>query len=391
MACPSILTMRLRVFFGLIIIYVIAAFGWLTYSLINFSNNEYVLKEQILKAGKQACVLNVIERAKAGEMGKENTGRYFLRQIEIDIDTQQLNEFLTAYNYGSYIAEFLIKPDSTHNLDIKVSETKKEMLKLELAQKKRLYFFEAILLTILVGAGIYGVYSSVRIIYSLNKQQNNFLLSVTHELKTPIASMKLMLQTIQRRKLSEEKHAELVNKAIENSDRLNELTEKMLTAMQIENKRYTYGFEVFSLSDMVESMVLHYQNQVELKAFVEEGVNINGDPFILRISINNLVENAIKYGDEQPIEIRLHQNGKQAVIIVKDLGNGIPENQRKRIFKKFYRIEDEEVRDTKGTGLGLYIVKQTIEKHGGKVEISNNSPHGSIFTVSLPIKKMSSP
>ncbi|MFT5157756.1 MAG: signal transduction histidine kinase [Bacteroidia bacterium] len=324
-------------------------------------------------------------------MGKENTGRYFLRQIEIDIDTQQLNEFLTAYNYGSYIAEFLIKPDSTHHLDIKVSETKKEMLKLELAQKKRLYFFEAILLTILVGAGIYGVYSSVRIIYSLNKQQNNFLLSVTHELKTPIASMKLMLQTIQRRKLSEEKHAELVNKAIENSDRLNELTEKMLTAMQIENKRYTYGFEVFSLSDMVESMVLHYQNQVELKAFVEEGVNINGDPFILRISINNLVENAIKYGDEQPIEIRLHQNGKQAVIIVKDLGNGIPENQRKRIFKKFYRIEDEEVRDTKGTGLGLYIVKQTIEKHGGKVEISNNSPHGSIFTVSLPIKKMSSP
>jgi signal transduction histidine kinase len=114
---------------------------------------------------------------------------------------------------------------------------------------------------------------------------------------------------------------------------------------------------------------------------------VKGDRFIVRISINNLVENALKYGGDNPVEIHLYTKDNKAVIDVKDHGIGIPESERKRIFKKFFRVEDEEVRDTKGTGLGLYIVKQTINKHGGKIEVLDNQPKGTIFRVLMPLSK----
>ncbi|MBI1306110.1 MAG: GHKL domain-containing protein [Bacteroidetes bacterium] len=378
--------MRLRFFFFLIIIYVIAAFGWLTYSLVTFSHNEYTLKDQILKAGMQACVLRVIEMGKNDEFATANAEVYHLRQIELNVDPDKLNRFLKSYNYGSYQAKFGVQGD-LKTIDLVVAAEKTQEIKSELDSKVRLYMFEAVLLTILVGAGIYGVYSSVQMIYNLNKQQNNFLLSVTHELKTPIAAMKLMLQTIRHRNLPDEKRNELMDKAIENSDRLNELTENMLTAMQIENDRYMYARDLFSVSDMMHSAEEHYRNQIPISAEIEENLEMVGDRFILRISLNNLIENAIKYSGNQPIHIRLFAQKDKAVIEVCDEGPGVPESERKKIFKRFYRVEDEEIRDTKGTGLGLFIVKQSVEKHKGNVSVRPNSPKGSIFRIELPLVK----
>lgn len=378
--------MRIRVFFVLIIIYVIAAFGWLTYSLVNFSHNEYKLKDQILKAGRHACILRVIEKGKNNEFATPNAELFHLRQIEINIDRRILDQYLSIYNYGAYRAEYLLS-GAGKQIDIRVSENKKKKLQTDLNNKVRLYMFEAILLTILVGAGIYGVYSSVNMIYNLNKQQNNFLLSVTHELKTPIAAMKLMLQTIRTRNLTDDKKNELLDKAIINSDRLNELTENMLTAMQIENDKYTYARELFSVSDMMMSVADHYKLHPHITAEIEDDLEMVGDRFILRISINNLVENALKYSQNQVVHLKLYRNNDKAVIEVVDEGIGIPDDQKSKIFRRFYRVEDEEIRDTKGTGLGLFIVKQSIVKHGGKVWVSNNTPRGSIFTVELPLVK----
>lgn len=375
--------MRLRFFFFLIIIYVIAAFGWLTYSLVSFSHNEYKLKDQILKAGRQACILNVIEKGKNNEFDSESATLYNLRRIELKIDPNKLDRYLANYNYGSYKAEY----QDDHSLNVEISAQKIVELEDELKNKIRLYMFEAFLLTILVGAGIYGVYSSVKLIYNLNKQQNNFLLSVTHEFKTPIASMKLMLQTIRTRNLTDEKKNELLDKAILNSDRLNELTENMLTAMQIENDKYTYASDLFSLTDMMQAAVDQYQFQYQISSELAQDVEMIGDRFILRISINNLIENALKYSEDGPVHISLSVAKDKAVIQIADQGRGIPESERKRIFRRFYRIEDEEIRDTKGTGLGLFIVKQTVEKHRGSVVVSNNQPKGTIFTITLPIAK----
>jgi len=118
---------------------------------------------------------------------------------------------------------------------------------------------------------------------------------------------------------------------------------------------------------------------------IEENVEVYGDRFILRISMNNLLENAIKYGNSASISVRLFTQENMAVIEIKDQGIGIPESERKKIFKKFYRVGDEEVRETKGTGLGLFIVKETVEKHGGNVRVTQNEPQGSIFRVELPL------
>ncbi len=378
--------MRLRLLFIFIVIYILVAFGWLTYSLLNFSNTEYQLETKVLEAGRQACVLRLIEKSKNNEFNSTDAIHIHFKQAEIDADTNKMNLFLSTFNRGSYEANYQWQ-DNRWNLDINIAEAQLDRLTTKLNNRVRLYVFQALLLTILVAIGVYGVFNSIQLIYRLNKQQNNFLLSVTHELKTPIAAMKLLLQTIKTRKLDEERRNELLEKAINNSDRLNELAENMLTAMQIENDNYAYGKEPFSISDMMNLMVESFQMRADLDAEIEQGVEIYGDRFILRICMNNLLENAIKYGEEQPIEVSLSRQDDKAVVKVKDQGIGIPESESKKIFKKFYRVEDEEVRNTKGTGLGLFIVKETIEKHGGIIKVLPNDPKGTIFRVELPLAK----
>lgn len=376
--------MRIRLFFILIIAYIIVAFGWLTWSLISAVDNEYILENQVLRAGKQACVLRIIEKGKNSELLGPDSGSVFLQQIELKADTNSIHRYLRTYNYGSYAAEFRKFGDRLA-MNVVISKGKLDTLRSEHRRKVRLHLFQAILLTLLVGTGVFGVFYSVNSIYNLNKQQNNFLLSVTHEFKTPIAAMKLMLQTIQRRDLSKEKQAELLENAIANADRLNELTENMLTAMQIENKKYIYQWDEFSLSDMMERIVHHYSLTSTVYAEIEPDVFIPGDRFVLRISLNNIVENALKYSNYEPIWINMKREGQSVEITVADNGRGIPLSERSRIFKRFYRIQDEETRETKGTGLGLYIVKQTIKKHGGSIKIIDNVPQGTIVHVSLPL------
>ncbi|MCB9262777.1 MAG: HAMP domain-containing histidine kinase [Flavobacteriales bacterium] len=382
--------MKLRLFFIFVILYVIAAFGWLAFSLIDSSNAIYKTNRELLEAGKYACILNVIQKGKNNEFISADTQTIYLQEIEMEADSNRIREFLRYYNSGTYKPIFTFK-EGKINLGIDISKTVLNRLEIERVRKVRLHIFQAVLLSLLVGIGVYGVYYSVQIIYRLNKQQNNFLLSVTHELKTPIAAMKLLLQTIRVRELPREKQNELIDKAVANSDRLNELTENMLTAMQIENDKYNYGKEPFSVTEMIEKLVESYSLRAEIEAQIEEGIEMEGDRFVIRISLNNLLENAIKYGKDNPIFVGLTFKKNKAIIEIKDHGIGIPEAEKKKIFKKFYRVEDEETRDTKGTGLGLFIVKETIEKHKGSIVVSDNHPKGTIFTIVVPAKKMSSP
>jgi len=378
--------MKFKLLFIFIILYILGTFGWLTYSLVNFSNKAYGLQKQVLEAGRQACVLRLIEKSKNYDFSSENELHIIFKQAKIDADTNLLNAFLETYNYGSYTAVYT-KVYQGWDLDIQIAPHQIDRLEQKLQNRERLYIFQALLLFVLVAVGVYGVSYSIQMIYRLNKQQNNFLLSVTHELKTPIAAMKLLLQTIRTRKLPEEKRNELLDKAVNNADRLNELTENMLTAMQIENDNYIYGREVFSITDMMQNLVESYRMRTDLTADIEDDVEIVGDRFILRISMNNLLENAIKYGNDLPVEVSLKEEKDKAIIRVIDQGIGIAESERKKIFKKFYRVEDEEVRDSKGTGLGLFILRETIDKHDGVIRIKNNEPKGTIFIVELPLKR----
>lgn len=376
--------MRVKVLIVLVIVYILAAFMWLTFSLLNYSNTDYELKNDVLKAGLSACTLQVMQNAKNGNLGSDSSTKYYLKQLKLDVDSAELSSFIKSRFQGNYISELKSIGQGKKVIELAINPLRLEALDQERYQQRNIWMYQSILLLILVAAGIYGVYYSIDSIYKLNKRQNNFLLSVTHEFKTPIAAIRLMLQTSKHPKVKDEKRTELVDNSIQNTYRLEELAENMLISMQIENNKYEYSLSDVNLSEMVSQVVSNQGIKGEITASIKEGLVVNGDSFILRMVVNNLIENAFKYSDNKPIEVSLEEHQSIKILKVKDLGVGINKKDYKNIFKKFYRVQDEETRTTKGTGLGLFIVKQATERHNGKVSVSANKPNGSVFTVELP-------
>ena len=376
--------MRLKVLIIFVIVYILSAFVWLTFSLLNYSNTDYQLKNNVLKAGLNACTLQVIEKAKNNELGTSEKVFYRLKRLEIDINEDSLSQFIDQRFNGNYIAEYANLSDDTKFIRLAINPKKIEELKFERYQQRNIWLYQSILLLFLVGVGIYGVFSSIEKIYKLNKQQNNFLLSVTHEFKTPIAAIRLMLQTSKHPKVNDEKRIELVDNSIQSTHRLEELAENMLTAMQIESNAYQYNLSPVGYSNLVNKVINNQQIKGQISAEVEPDIVVEGDDFILRMVVNNLIENAFKYSNNQPIEVSLTKDQKWKRLSIKDQGIGLKKEDYKNIFKKFYRVQDEETRVSKGTGLGLFIVKQAVEKHSGKVFVSANADKGSTFTILLP-------
>jgi signal transduction histidine kinase len=376
--------MRLKVLIIFVIVYILSAFVWLTFSLLNYSNTDYQLKNNVLKAGLNACTLQVIEKAKNNELGTSEKVFYRLKRLEIDINEDSLSQFIDQRFNGNYIAEYANLSDDTKFIRLAINPKKIEELKFERYQQRNIWLYQSILLLFLVGVGIYGVFSSIEKIYKLNKQQNNFLLSVTHEFKTPIAAIRLMLQTSKHPKVNDEKRIELVDNSIQSTHRLEELAENMLTAMQIESNAYQYNLSPVDYSNLVNKVINNQQIKGQISAEVEPDIVVEGDDFILRMVVNNLIENAFKYSNNQPIEVSLTKDQKWKRLSIKDQGIGLKKEDYKNIFKKFYRVQDEETRVSKGTGLGLFIVKQAVEKHSGKVFVIANADKGSTFTILLP-------
>ena len=256
-----------------------------------------------------------------------------------------------------------------------------------LASRKKQYLGEGVVLMLILLGGASVVYTSLQRKVRLQRQQNNFMLAVTHELKSPIAGMKLSLQTLQRPQITEEQRAQLLSRCIQESDRLADLCNNMLLTSQIEGKQYRAARESISLSDMVERSADIYTARYpgRITTDIKTGCTVTGDMLLLQMALNNLLENAIKYTpDGTPIEIQLLRGKKDVTLQVADNGSGIPDAEKRKIFSKFYRIGDEATRRTKGTGLGLYLTSKIVEQHKGKLSIRNNEPQGAIFQIVLP-------
>lgn len=222
----------------------------------------------------------------------------------------------------------------------------------------------------------------------LANQQKNFLLSITHELKSPIASVKLYLQTLAKRKLDEDKQREILTKALTETDRLHGLVENLLLATKVDRGDYTPYFEDVDLSEFAQGMVEKLKAELGSKAVIESettnGISIKGDRLALQSILQNLVENAVKYGGEGVrVLVVLTKDKNDILLKVADNGPGISDAEKEKVFAKFYRVGNEETRKTKGTGLGLYIVKSLVEKHNGKIAVKDNQPTGAVFEVRL--------
>lgn len=263
-----------------------------------------------------------------------------------------------------------------------------QQLKAKLSTDEKQYLGEGstFLLVILIGAAV--VYSSFRRSIRLSRQQNNFMLSVTHELKSPIAAMKLNLQTMERHKLDEEKKAMLIERCVKEANRLNDLCNNMLIASQMEGRQYVPAREVLQLDELVKSSTKDYAARYPSR-FIEntiETCQLNGDKLLLQMALNNLLENAVKYTPaDKPVTISLQLKNNSAVIQIADNGPGIPDAEKGKVFNKFYRIGNEETRKSKGTGLGLYLTSKIIKQHNGKIAVMDNVPSGCIFEIMLPV------
>ncbi|THU41654.1 GHKL domain-containing protein [Niastella caeni] len=247
----------------------------------------------------------------------------------------------------------------------------------------------AIFLVVILIASIF-VYHAVRRQIRLHSQQENFMMAITHELKTPIAIAKLNLETLLKYSLSEEKKQKMLQATLQETNRLNTLASNILVSSQLEGGRYRIAKEDLELSDLVKTAFNDFRNRFpdrQWQSEIEPEIDINGDSLLLQILVNNLIENAIKYSPKEGlITCKLHQKNKTILFQVMDEGAGIPDDEKKRIFEKFYRIGNETTRTTKGTGLGLYLCKKIVEDHNGHIKVADNLNRGSTFMVSFTVK-----
>jgi signal transduction histidine kinase len=245
----------------------------------------------------------------------------------------------------------------------------------------------AVFLTILLVL-LWLTYRAVRRDLAQAARQRNFILAVTHELRTPIAAAKLQVQTLARPGLAEAQREALLGTAEQELDRLAALTNKVLAAAQAED-----GVPLHPERVDVAAIVGGAVRLAERTYGKDHAIRLHGpsafeariDPQALRSIVDNLLENAAKYAPAgSVIEARIEGGHHGWRLHVSDEGPGIPLEERERIFERFYRVGQEETREKQGTGLGLYIVQRLLQRCGGSIEVRPRHPQGSIFVASFP-------
>jgi len=289
--------------------------------------------------------------------------------VALETQNQQMTE---------YRLQELNKADSTY------AKQSNKILDEE-RRKTAQYVGEGITFLALILLGAVFVYRATRRQFRLSIQQQNFIMSITHELKTPIAITQLNLETLQKRRLQEEQQQKLISNTLQEANRLNTLCNNILLASQLDAGAYKVVLSKVDLSAEVNSSVRDFKTRFpgSVNADIEEGIFINGEQLLLQILINNLIENALKYSPKEKAITVVLKNENHIQLIVADDGLGIQLGERKKIFEKFYRIGNESTRKAKGTGLGLFLCKKIAEDHDANIMVTNNEPAGSIFIVTF--------
>jgi signal transduction histidine kinase len=247
---------------------------------------------------------------------------------------------------------------------------------------------------LLLGAGLLLVYGNVRREMQLARLKSDFVANVSHELKTPLALIRLFAETLEMGRVqSTEKAQEYYRVINKESQRLTQLINNVLDFSRIEAGRREYRFETAEPAAIVQEVLEAYRFPLDQQGFAVEVdlgpelPEVKVDREALLQALVNLVNNAIKYSrGEKQLRVRVRRVDDEVAIAVQDRGIGIAKPEHGKIFEKFYRAEDGLVHETKGSGLGLALVRHIMEAHGGRVEVESAPGAGSTFTLFLPVR-----
>lgn len=291
-------------------------------------------------------------------------------------ELDQLNDSMLAYHAEQYHQFKTITGE-----DFRVFQDEHD-------RNAKQYLGEGLTFFILTILGAFFVYGAIKRQLYYHQQQRNFMMAVTHELKTPIAITRLGLQTLVRHKLDEQRQNKILQDAINETERLDALCNNILLSAQLESGGYEMTKQEFNCSSMLHKSIAAFKTRYPQRVFdldMPEDVLVVGEEFLIQLVVSNLVENAIKYtAQDIAIATSLTETDDAVIISVADLGQGIPDSEKKKVFEKFYRLGDESKRKTKGTGLGLYLSTKIIQDHKGTIHLENNYPSGCVFKVKLP-------
>jgi len=252
---------------------------------------------------------------------------------------------------------------------------------------------EGLVFFILLIFGIVAVRKAFKRQVKLAKREENFLLSVSHELKTPIASIQLFLQTLQKYDhLSDEEKQKIYSNSLKEVNRLDSIVSNILTARQIESGDSTLQKEHIQLDDFITKRI----DILKSTLAKEHSIHLDLEPietYIDKLSfesiVTNLIENSVKYSPKgSVINVQLTTKNSEFILSISDNGLGISDEEKKYIFNKFYRVQSDLTRHTKGTGLGLFIIKHLVNSHQGTIKLSDNNPKGLIVKINIPIIKI---
>jgi signal transduction histidine kinase len=292
--------------------------------------------------------------------------------------------FIALMQQNNILAEYKLM--QLHNSRITDQQLINKILE-EKNRKAGQYIGEGVTFLLLIIAGAILIFRVVRRQFKQSQQQQNFMMAITHELKTPIAVIKLNLETFQKHKLPPEQEQRLIRNTLQEANRLNDLCSNMLLASQIEAGGYQVTNEETDLTyliyECVQDFITRYP-QRHIETNLNQDVLFTGDRLLLQMAVNNLLDNAIKYSPrESKVSVELKKETIAITLSVKDEGRGIANEEKNKVFEKFYRIGNAHTKGAKGTGLGLFLTKKIVQQHRGNIIVTNNHPHGCNFVITL--------
>ena len=327
---------RLRIFSNLVIVYMLLCLGWWSFLLFTKNRDAFIAKAELQKI-----------------------------MLVANEEIQNDEEFLQSTDYQTLASKY--------------------------KRQEWMILGEGLVFAIILVIGIWLINKRYNQQVNNAQQSRNFLLSITHELKSPLASIQLVLETLQKRTLTTSQIQQLSQNGLHETNRLTTLVNDLLLAAKVENT-YQPNIEKISLTQLLKDTVSSFQQrfpkvQIECRTTPEQ-IEMEGDKTGLTSVTINLFENAVKYGADNPtIVSTLHQKNGTIWLEIADNGIGIPDPEKEKVFNRFYRVGNEDTRKTKGTGLGLYIVDQIVKAHQGTITVKNNQPRGTVFTVRLPVEQ----